>query len=66
MVATTCAVCRLDDGLVINLIVASPSDPAQEGCQLIEVTSDMDCEIGWTWNGSIFVPPAPVGASDGN
>jgi len=66
MIDTTCAVCRLNDELVINLIVAAPSDPAQDGCQLIEVMNGVTCEIGWTWNGSIFVPPAPVGVTDGN
>lgn len=34
---TTCAVVRLSDGLVMNTIVASPSDPAPVGCELVEI-----------------------------
>ena len=57
-VSTRCAVCQLIDGLVINIIVALPSNPAQDGCQLIEVMSGQDCDIGWYWNGKLFIPPA--------
>lgn len=55
-----CAVCRLEDGLVVNVIVASPSDLAPEGCQLIEVTEGQLCDIGWTWDGAAFVAPPEV------
>lgn len=57
MIDTRCAVCQLSDGLVVNIIVAVPSDPAQDGCQLVEVMNDMACDIGWTWNGVEFVAP---------
>lgn len=52
---TNCAVCQLTDGLVVNIIVASPSDPAQDGCQLVEIMSGMPCNIGWFWNGTDFI-----------
>lgn len=52
-----CAVCQLSDDLVINIIVASPSDLASDGCQLIEITEDQLCSIGSYWNGSTFDPP---------
>ena len=52
---TTCAVCRLSDGLVINIIVAQPSDPAPDGCQLVEIMTGQTCDIGWTWDGTQFV-----------
>lgn len=58
---TTCAVCQLADGLVINTIVASPSDPAPDGCQLIEVMAGQTCSIGWTWTGTEFLPPPDDG-----
>lgn len=56
-VPTNCAVCQLIDGLVVNIIVALPSDPAQDGCQLIEIMADQFCDIGWYWDGVIFIPP---------
>ena len=56
-VPTNCAVCQLSDGLVVNIIVALPSDPTQEGCQLIEVMVDQFCDIGWYWDGVTFIPP---------
>jgi len=58
---TTCAVCQLNDGLIINVIVAEPTDLPPSGTQLIE-TPDVDgnnAEIGGTWNGTNFLP-APV------
>lgn len=60
---TICAVCRLDNGLVINLIVAEPTDPAPYGCQLIEVIENPEkptCGIAWTWNGTEFIDSNPV------
>ena len=55
-VSTRCAVCQFIDGLVINIIMAFPSDPAQDGCQLIEIMSGQDCDIGWYWDGQWFIP----------
>lgn len=55
---TICAVCRLSDGLVMNIIVASPSDPAPEGCQLVEIVAGQTYNIGWIWDGVTFNPPA--------
>lgn len=54
---TTCAVCRLSDGLVINVIVASPSDPAPEGCQLIEIMTGQSCGVGWYYVNGVFNGP---------
>ena len=53
---TTCAVVQLSDSVVINLIVAEPTDPAPDGCELIEVPLGTPCGIGWTWDGTQFVP----------
>jgi len=54
-----CAVVQLSDGLVANIIVAMPSEPAQDGCQLIEVMNGQTCDIGWLWDGAQFVDPNP-------
>lgn len=58
---TRCAVCQLVDGLVINIIMASPSDPAPDDCQLIEIMNDQPCNIGWYWDGTTFVDPNSPG-----
>jgi len=55
---TTCAVCRLSDGLVVNTIIANPSDTAPDECQLVEIMTGQPCDIGWTWDGVTFNPPA--------
>jgi hypothetical protein len=51
---TTCAVCRLSDGLIINIIVASLSDPAPDGCQLVEIMTGQMCDIGWYYANGVF------------
>ena len=58
-VETRCAVCQLTDGLVVNIIMAVPSDPPQDGCQLIEIMNGQSCDIGWYWNGTEFINPIP-------
>lgn len=55
-----CAVCQLSDGLVINIIMAEPSDPPQIGCQLIEIMNEQGCDIGWAWDGVAFIAPLEV------
>lgn len=59
MVPTRCAVCDLNTGEVVNIIIASPSDLAPEDCQLIEIMNEQPCDIGWFWNGADFTPPVP-------
>lgn len=54
-----CAVMQLLDGLVINIIVALPTDEPQIGCELIEIADGQPCNIGWHWNGYMFVDPFP-------
>lgn len=51
---TNCAVCRLSDGLVLNIIVASPSDPAPNGCQLVEIMTGQSCNVGWHYALGVF------------
>lgn len=54
---TNCAVCRLSDGLVMNTIVANPSDPAPDGCQLVEIMAGQACDIGWYYANGVFNGP---------
>lgn len=56
---TNCAVVQLSDNIVVNRIVAEPTDLAPEGTQLIQC-DDMLCDIGWTWTGNEFTPPTEV------
>lgn len=54
---TTCAVCRLSDGLVMNVIVAKPSDPAPDGCRIVEIMTGEPCSIGWHYADGGFHGP---------
>ena len=58
---TRCAVCQLSDGLVINIIIADPSDSPPDGTQLVEVMNEQPCDIGWFWTGTEFTPPPDGG-----
>lgn len=54
---SNCAVVRLSDNVVINKIVAEPTDLAPDGTQLILIADGVMCDIGWIWNGTDFVDP---------
>ena len=56
---SNCAVCQLSDGLVINVIVAEPTDLPPNECQLVLTpdASGNNATIGSTWNGSTFITP---------
>lgn len=56
MVPTRCAVCQLADGLVINVIIALPSDLPPDDCELVEVMIGQACDIGWVYDGAGFSP----------
>lgn len=53
------AVVRSEDNVVINVIVAPPTEPAQDGCYLVDVSDGKFCDIGWVWNGTSFYDPDP-------
>lgn len=53
-----CAVVQTSDGLVVNKIVAEPTDFPPENCILISIDG-VPCDIGWTWDGQQFVNPLP-------
>ena len=56
---TICAVIDSNNQL-INTIVAEPTDPAPDGCQLIVTPDELgnNAQIGGTWDGTQFLPPA--------
>ena len=54
---TTCAVVRLSDGLIINVIVAAPSASPPDGCRLVEIMTGQPCDIGWYCVGNEFKGP---------
>jgi hypothetical protein len=58
---TRCAVVQISDGLVVNIIMADPSDVPPENCQLIEILPDQMCDIGWYYNGTDFIDPNASG-----
>jgi hypothetical protein len=47
-----CAV--IQDGVVVNIIVAEVTDTPPEGCTLVELPV---YDIGYTWDGVRFNPP---------
>jgi hypothetical protein len=58
-VDTPCAVVQLSDGLVVNIIIALPSNEPPIGCELVEVMAAQPCDIGWYWDGRTFNNPNP-------
>jgi hypothetical protein len=48
-----CAVVDANN-IVVNMIVAEPTDTPPEGCTLVELPF---CDIGYTWDGKRFNPP---------
>lgn len=42
------------NNVVVNIIVAEPTDTPPEGCILVEIPF---CNIGYIWDGSRFNPP---------
>ena len=56
-----CAVCLKSNGLVVDTIVASPTDPWPDPTQqLIEIRFGTAVTNGFTWNGTNFVGPDGV------
>ena len=50
---TTCAVID-SNNIVVNIIVAEPTDTPPTGCILVEIPI---CDVGYTWDGERFNPP---------
>lgn len=47
------------NGVVVNIIMAEPSDLAPLGCFLVAIPDAAFCDIGWVWDGTAFVNPNP-------
>lgn len=56
---SNCAVIQISDNVVINKIVAEPTDLAPDNTYLIQYDG-LNCDVGWVWNGVEFVNPNPV------
>lgn len=54
---TTCAVVQISDGLVVNSIIALPSDTPPDGCMLVTVMNGQPFDIGWYCVDGQFVGP---------
>ena len=55
------AICLVIDNAtqtIVNRIVAEPTDAAPEGTRLLLWDGIISADIGWTWDGTAFVPPA--------
>jgi hypothetical protein len=42
------------NGVIVNIIVAEPTDTPPEGCTLVELPT---YDIGYIWDGERFIPP---------
>lgn len=51
----TCAVVRTEDNVVVNKIVAEPTNLAPDGTYLVLIPDGVMCDMGWVWNGTEFV-----------
>lgn len=60
-----CAVVQQSDNVAVNIIIASVSDPAPDGCFLVDVENLM-CDIGWIYDGSGFYDPNPPPVTNGD
>lgn len=56
---SNCAVVEITDNVVINKIVAEPTDTPPDGTYLVLIPDGVMCDIGWIWNGSEFIDPNP-------
>jgi hypothetical protein len=54
-IMANCAV--VQDGVLVNIIVAELTDTPPEGCILVELPT---YDIGYTWDGVRFNPPEAI------
>lgn len=53
---SVCAVVRIEDNKVENIIVAEPTYLPPNNTYLV-ICDDNLCDIGWIWNGIEFINP---------
>lgn len=54
------AVCRIYDDLVINIIIANENDLPPENTRLVPIGDGVMCDIGWVFDGNLFINPIQV------
>lgn len=55
-----CAVVQYSDNVVVNIILADPTDTPPDGCFLVAVSDDQFLDIGWIYDpetGTFSPPP---------
>lgn len=52
-----CFVIDKTTNIVVNKIVADPTDLSPEGTFLVELVGSVQADIGWTFNEGVFTPP---------
>ena len=57
-----CAV--IENGVVVNMILADPTVFSIPGYTLIPMASNTDVDIGWLWNGTEFTKTPEMLAAD--
>lgn len=55
-----CAVVQNADNIVINIIFADPTDPAQIGCFLVGLQPEQNCQIGYIYDPATGTFSAPI------
>lgn len=65
---SNCAVVQLSDNIVVNKIVAEPTDLPPDETYLVLIPDGVMCDMGWLWDGTDFIEPEPPlsGESSGN
>lgn len=43
------------NGIVVNIIMAEPTDLAPNECLLVGIEENIFCDIGWFWDGTSFI-----------
>lgn len=59
-----CAVVEISTYVVQNVVVAEPSDPAPDACELIGIADDEACAIGYLYDPITKTFSPPVALSD--
>jgi len=51
----------IEGGIATNIIVADNKEETESlfGCTLIDLTNDINYQIGWIWDGTNFTDPNP-------
>ena len=58
----------LEDGFIINVILAESKEIAEEviGKDCVFIATDNEAGIGWRWDGEAFTDPRPKPTTEGS